>query len=326
MSFSEVIGHEKVKDYLKKIVKENHIAHAMMFEGVDGIGKSLLGMELAKAIFCDSKSGDACGSCRHCLKMAHDNHPDFLLIEPDGKQIKNAQIESFQEFLNVKAYDAKYKVVLIKDADKMNASSQNRILKTLEEPPNDVIIIMITNNSEKLLPTVVSRCQIIKLNGIREEKIVDFLMNGYDLNEDESKMIAKLSIGSIGKAHNYVDSEVFEKIRKEVKALLLAINNNERSNVLGVCSFLTSEKESILDVLEYMILWYRDILLYKKAKAKSLLVHEHELDLIKKLTRNLSIRKIIQNIETIEMTKKKLNQHGHFDLTTEVMLIKLLED
>jgi len=247
------------------------------------------------------------------------------MIEPDGKQIKNAQIEAFQEFLNIKAYDGKFKVVLIKDADKMNTSSQNRILKTLEEPPADVIILMITNNSEKFLPTVMSRCQIIKLNNISESEIEGYLNTHHAISSDEVKLIAKLSMGSIGKANDYVTSDVFTKIREEVKVLLMAIDQNEKSKILSISSYMASEKDNISEILDYMILWYRDILLYKKAKAKTLLVHEHEFELIKKLTRNLTIKKIIQNIETIELTKKKLNQHGHFDLTIEVMLIKLLE-
>lgn len=325
MSFSDILGHEKEKKYFEQVIENDHLAHAILLEGISGIGKSLLAYNIAKALFCDQGQGDACGVCRNCIKMDHGNHPDYTVIEPDGKQIKNAQIEAFQEFLSIKPYDASYKVVVIKEADKMNASSQNRILKTLEEPSDDVVIILLTNNSEKLLPTVVSRCQSIKMNGISDELITTFLKDRQDIDTEEAKMIAKLSGGSIGMALNYLESESFDTMRQEVMELLLAMHSNDRSKVLGKCSYFNSEKDSIFDLIDYMILWYRDLLLYKQAKAKALLIHGHQIDVIKKLARNLSLKKIIDNIELLELSKKKLTQHGNYDLTIEVMLIKLLE-
>ncbi|MBI9013385.1 MAG: DNA polymerase III subunit delta' [Clostridiales bacterium] len=326
MSFNLVIGHEKEKLYLQQVIKEKRLPHAMMLEGPEGIGKLSLGLQMTQAVFCDSITGDACGVCRNCIKMMHDNHPDFMLIEPDGNQIKNAQIESFQEFVNIKPYDAAYKVIIIKDAHKMNASSQNRILKTLEEPPAHVIVIMLTTNSESLLPTVLSRALIIKLSGVHQNLVVDYLKAQYETSQEDAELIAKLSEGSIGRAIEYMTSDSFEEIRKHTEIILDSIHGKERSKLLGELSYFTAEKENIHKVLDYMILWYRDILLFKQAKAKHLLVHSQSIDFIKKLTRNLSLKKIIQNIEVIETTKRKLRQHAHFDLTIEVMLIKLLEE
>lgn len=325
MSFNKIVGHNKSIEYFKTVIERDDLAHAIILEGPNGIGKSKLGYKIAQATFCETKSGDACGECRQCIKMLHDNHPDFLLIEPDGKQIKSAQIEAFQDFLNVKGYDSHNKVVLINDAEKMNVTSQNKILKTLEEPPEGVKIILVLNKSDALLPTVVSRCQVISLSGIDLDDIKQYLMDTLNKNQEEAELYAKLSMGSIGKAIDYSESEHFNKLQTEVRTLLSAISKNEKAHALGCLSFFSSEKENITEVLDYMILWYRDILLYKKAKVKSLLIHSTEFDLIKQLSRKLTLHKIIDNIETIEGTKRKLNQHGHFDLTIEVMLIKLLE-
>ncbi len=323
MSFSEVIGHEKEIAYFKHLIQEQKLPHALMLEGREGVGKSTIGHQLAMSILCDAVSGDACGVCRNCLKMNHDNHPDFLMIEPDGTQIKNAQIEKFQEFIHIKPYDGHYKVIVIKEADKMNASSQNRILKTLEEPPTYIIVILLTTNSDTLLPTVLSRCQIIKLNGIHESLILNYIKEHYQTSDE---VIAKLADGSIGRAIEYISSDHFKQIQDHTEVILSSINAKEKAKLLEQLSYLSAEKENIQKILDYMILWYRDIMLFKQAKAKHLLIHSGSLDFIKKLSRNLSLRKIIQNIEVIESTKKKLKQHGHFDLTIEVMLIKLLED
>lgn len=324
MSFKNVLGHENVIKYFKKVVKEKNLSHAIMLEGIDGIGKEMVSMELAKAILCEKKTGDACDTCRSCIKMSHDNHPDFMMIEPDGSQIKNHQIEAFQEFSNIKPYDSDYKVIIIKESNKMNISSQNRILKTLEEPPEHVVMILLTENSETFLPTITSRVQIIKMQGLKETLIESYLKK-YDLADDQRRTFAKLAIGSIGRADKYVNDESFQKMREHVHSLLEAINSMHRANLLEELAFFAAEKDQIQEILDYMILWYRDILLYKKAKAKDVIVHLDSLDFIKRLTRNLSLRKIVENIEIIEKTKKKLNQHANYDLTIELMLIKLLE-
>lgn len=324
MSFKSIIGHEKTCAYFQELIRKEILPHAIMLEGISGVGKNTIGNALASSILCESKSGDSCGVCRSCLKMSHDNHPDFMVIEPEGTQIKNAQIESFQEFISIKPYDGYYKVIIIKDADKMNASSQNRILKTLEEPPLHVVIIMLTTNSEALLPTVLSRCQIIKLNGLPQSDVLEYIQTNY--NTDEAEVIAKLADGSIGKAIDYITSESFGTIQVHTEQILNAIHTKEKAKLLEQLSYFNDEKENIQKILDYMILWYRDILLFKQAKAKHLLIHSRSLDVIKKLSRNLTLGKIINNIETIELTKRKLRQHGHFDLTMEVMLIQLLEE
>jgi len=325
MSFSQVIGHKKAKAYFASVIQSQEIPHAFLFEGMAGIGKAKLAFEIARGIFCDQDSQDPCGSCKSCLKMLHDNHPDFMVVKPDGKQIKNHQIEEFQSFLSKKAYEGSYKVVCIEDADKMNASAQNRILKTLEEPSDKVIIFLISHKPLVLMETVRSRCQSVKLNGLSQESIEAYLKNDHNLDSQKCETISRLCNGSLGKAIYYADSQVFEEVQEQVLNLLKAIDQKNKGQVLKTLSFFSSEKENISDIFEYMVLWYRDLLLYKKAKAKSLVMHTSELDLIKKLSRHLTVGQIIKNIETINWTERKLNQNGNFDLSIELMLIQLLE-
>lgn len=325
MSFSQVIGHDKSKEYFVEMINQNKLSHAFLFEGMAGIGKSLLTFQIAKGIFCQASNSEPCNQCKSCLKMNHENHPDYMEIKPDGKQIKNYQIEEFQRFLNNKAYDGGYKIVCIHQADKMNLSAQNRILKTLEEPSEKVIMFLISDKPSALTETVRSRCQSIKLSGLSEALIVNHLEKNYNLTEDKSLTYAKLSSGSLGKAIHYATSETFFTIQTEVMNLLKAIDQKEKTSVIKSLNFFATEKENITDIFEYMVLWYRDLLLYKKAKAKSLLLHSNDIDFIKKISRHLSVKQIIKNIETINWTERKLNQNGQFDLTIELMLIQLLE-
>jgi DNA polymerase-3 subunit delta' len=208
----------------------------------------------------------------------------------------------------------------------MNVSSQNRILKTLEEPPEDVVIFMTSSNGEKLLPTVLSRVQLIKLHGLKESSITTFLVNTYETEDDTAKFASKMSGGSLKQAIDFVTNEEFKKAQEEVYELMVALTKKDKPSVLGSMSFFNSDKEQINSRLDYMLLWYRDLLLFKKSKVKEVLVHIQSLDFIKKAARQYSVKRLIENIEVIEQTKQKLNQHGNFDLTIEYMLVKLLEE
>jgi DNA polymerase-3 subunit delta' len=325
MSFDKVIGHENAILIFQKMIVNDAFPHALLIDGMMGVGKSKLVFELSKAIFCDTLKTDACNTCKSCLKMIHENHPDYLDIYPDGKQIKNHQIEAFQSFLSKKAYTGSYKIVCIHDAHKMNASAQNRILKTLEDPSEKVVIFLLTHQAQTLMETVKSRCQKIKLSGISEEAISKFLIEEHNIDPVKSSVYSKLSNGSLGRAIEYVTSTTFSEIQAQIEILLKAIDQKNKMDVLKSLDFFLAEKEKISDVLEYMVLWYRDLLLYKKAKAKKLLIHGDSFELIKQLARNLSVKQVIKNIETIASTEKKLNQNGHYDLTIELLLIQLLE-
>lgn len=149
--------------------------------------------------------------------MIHDNHPDYLEIYPDGKQIKNHQIEDFQSFLGKKAYTGTYKIVCIHDAHKMNASAQNRILKTLEEPSEKVIIFLLTHQPDRLMETVKSRCQKIKLSGLSEASVSKYLVEVHDIDLDRSQVYSKLASGSLGKAIQYATSTTFNEVKGKLK-------------------------------------------------------------------------------------------------------------
>lgn len=311
--------------YLKNVSVGGKISHAYIFEGIEGVGKHRVAQYFAQLLFCLNKEEAVCGVCKACLKMDHDNHPDLMYIEPDGTTIKNEQIEKFQEFANIKPYESQYKIVIIDQADKMNASSQNRILKTLEEPPEHVLMILVTANKNKLLPTVTSRCQHLVFNGVERQIISEYLMESHNLTAEKADLTARLSIGSIGKAIESIENEVVVEWRNKSIELFSNLCNNERGKVLAVQRHLSKNREFVMNLLDNMILLYRDLLITKKSKMKDLVTFINEYDNIKRYTRKMSIKQIIDCIETIELTKKKLNQHANFDLSLEYMLIKLLE-
>ena len=183
MYFNNIIGQEFAKKYITNSIKNDKVNHAYMFEGIDGIGKNLFAKEFGKLLINVDNV---------------DNSPDYINIEPTGSSIKIAQIRELQSDIIIKPH-SKYKIYVINHAEKMTVESQNALLKTLEEPPEYAIIILITNNKESLLPTIKSRCEIIKFLPISIMELKRYLMDR-GVEEKRSALLANFSRGSIEKA------------------------------------------------------------------------------------------------------------------------------
>ena len=166
MSFKSVACQERVVELFQNAIRNNHLAHAYIFAGQEGVGKTSFSRELAKAIFCKHPGLDACDTCNNCQRINSDNFSDlfFILPEKNSRVIKIEQLKYLQDVLKVKPLESKYKMVIIQSADKMNEEASNCLLKTLEEPPSYAIIILIVTSLESVRETIRSRCQIVRFS------------------------------------------------------------------------------------------------------------------------------------------------------------------
>lgn len=200
MSFENLIGNEKIKKILETTVQNKNVLHSYMFVGEEGIGKNIFAKEFAKMILCTGQEKRPCGKCKSCMEFNGESHPDFMQIIPeDGKTIKIEQVRFMQEKTQEKPVTSSKKVYLISQADTMTREAANSLLKTLEEPPEYVVIILTTSNESKILTTIKSRCMKIHFEPIPEEQIINYLkQNG--MSTDITKNMLKHCEGSIGKA------------------------------------------------------------------------------------------------------------------------------
>ena len=174
MNFSNIIGNEEIKIFLDNLIKTNNVVHSYMFIGPDGIGKVLFAKEFAKMILCQD-SNKACNHCSSCIKFNSDNHPDFMIINSeDGKSIKINQIRFLQERISEKPIVSNRKVYIINDSDLMTVEAQNCLLKTLEEPPEFAVIILVLSNENKCLSTIKSRCTKIAFQKLRNSDLTQY--------------------------------------------------------------------------------------------------------------------------------------------------------
>jgi len=216
--FSEILGQPQAINLLKRAIEKNRLSHAYLFYGMRGVGKKTTAYAFAGTLFCKaSKEGKPCSTCPSCKKLTKAIHPDFMLIFPEKKEITISQIRKVREFIRYRPVEAEYQVVLIEEAEKMNPEAANALLKSLEEPPEYTIFILLTQNPSRMLPTILSRCQPVRFNPIPTAKLKEFLKKrGFE--ETVAETLAELSQGSMGIALEIAEKGLLEELSAFVKA------------------------------------------------------------------------------------------------------------
>ena len=215
--FNKIIGNEEIQNLLKQAIKNNRTSHSYLFVGTEGIGKKQIAKEFAKALLC-LNNDKYCNTCKSCIEFDDNNNPDFVILEPDENSIKIEQIREIQRKVVEKPIISNQKVYIIDNSDKMTTEAQNCLLKTLEEPPKYITIILIGTNENAFLSTIKSRCTILRFKDIPQHKIEEYLDTQQIYFKD--KRILKACGGSIGKALEIKDrQEEYESIHEFIENL-----------------------------------------------------------------------------------------------------------
>ena len=299
LNFKNIIGNDKIKKELEDSVVNNTISHSYLFLGQEGIGKKLFAKEFAKMELC-LEQNKACNLCSSCLKFNSNNNPDFIMIEPDGNSIKISQIREMQESVYKKPIIAEKKVFIIDDSDKMTEEAQNSLLKTLEEPPEYIIIILIASNENKLLNTIKSRCLKINFNNIENEKIINYI-NNQQITTLPSENLLRMCNGSIGKLNKI--NQNLDEYKEVEKSTISIIKDNiiNEIDIFNKFNILYNSKDVIMDLLDYMI-----IIIYENISK--------EKDYRKKFIKIISV---------IEEVKSRLMINTNYDMCIDNLLLKI---
>lgn len=299
MSFEKIIGNNKIKNELIKAFSTNSIAHSYIFSGQYGIGKKQIAIEFAKMILCLNKDNAPCGECKSCLELENDNNPDFNIIKPDGK-IKIDQIRQMLEKVYEKPIISDKKVYIIDDAETMTVEAQNCLLKTLEEPPEYIVIILITSNESNLINTIKSRCLKLTFNPLENNEIKQYLEKNLDF-QNVSETMLEIFEGSIGKALKVKENQ---ELYNNIEATLRNFSCESVIELINNASEIYKGKENINEILEYFNIYF-----LKKAKEEY---------------NNAS--KYVKAIEIVEDTKKRLVYNSNYDMTIDNLLINIWEE
>ena len=289
--FEQIIGNQKIQEQLKKSLESNKTSHSYLFVGTEWIGKKQIAKELSKAILCLEEKSSYCNKCKSCIEFDTQNNPDFQIISPEGNTIKIEQIRELQKKVFEKPIISSKKIYIIDDSDKMTKEAQNCLLKTLEEPPEYVIIILIGTNENAFLSTIKSRCTIIHFQDIPELELKKFLEDkGIKL---QNEGILKAFGGSIGKAMLMQDKQ--EKY-EQLYNMIANIKNEDIIEILKNAQVIFS-KDEIDNILQYM-----NIILLELAKQEY---------------------QFADCIEIVENTKKRLQSNANYDMSIDNMLLQI---
>ncbi|MDU4935065.1 MAG: DNA polymerase III subunit delta' C-terminal domain-containing protein [Peptostreptococcaceae bacterium] len=308
MYFNNIIGQEFAKKYITNSIKNYKVNHAYMFEGIDGIGKNLFAKEFGKLLINVDNV---------------DNSPDYINIEPTGSSIKIAQIRELQSDIIIKPH-SKYKIYVINHAEKMTVESQNALLKTLEEPPEYAIIILITNNKESLLPTIKSRCEIIKFLPISIMELKKYLIDR-GVEEKRSALLANFSRGSIEKALELSESSDFSIMRDDIQKYIQDILDKNMVEILNISSDMDKYKDKVIIVLDMMINYFRDIMICKDRADKDMLINGDRITFIQNMSSKITYSQVSKIIDIIEEAKRKMRSNCNFSVSIQVMALNIYE-
>ncbi|HBF4557959.1 DNA polymerase III subunit delta' [Clostridioides difficile] len=308
MYFENIIGQDFAKKYLTNSIKKNKLNNAYMFEGMDGIGKKKFADELSKLLL-DYENLE--------------NSPDYVLIKPDGNSIKIAQIRNLQSDIVIRPHKD-YKIYIINNAEKMTVEAQNALLKTLEEPPNYAIIILVTNNKESLLETIKSRCDIIKFSPIPIEDLKRYLINT-GIEEERAQLLAIFSRGSIENALNLSQSSEFSMMREDIQQYIQIMLDKNIVEILNIPNNMEKYRGKIIALLDMMINYFRDILLLKENVNKNMLINVDKLVFIQNMSGKISYSQLSKIIDIIEDAKSKIKSNCNFNISIQVMSLNIYE-
>jgi DNA polymerase-3 subunit delta' len=263
MGLSDIVGHSKQLAILRAALASRRLHHAYLFVGPEGVGKRTLALALARSIHCVEVDNDFCGLCVNCTRISDGNHPDVRLILPlaDKKEISIQQIRELERELKYRSFTGKRKIVIVDPATLMNLSAQNALLKTLEEPPEDSLIILIAPNAGGLLPTIRSRCLPLSFAPLPRSEVVAFLRSKMNMQLADAELFAAMGMGSIGAATKFDKVELTEK-RRIWSGMLSSLKAGDYHAAMIAAEGLAANRDEALKFLKWAESWYRDLLMH----------------------------------------------------------------
>ena len=326
--FNDIIGHEMIKEHFKKAIETNHVSHAYILTGEAGMGRKSLANAFAMTLLCEKGKKEPCMQCHACKQVMSGNHPDLIFVnheKPNSIGVDDIR-EQINDTIMVRPYSSYYKVYIVDEAEKMTVQAQNALLKTIEEPPSYAVILLLTTNQDAFLPTILSRCVQLKLKPLRDEVVREYLVQSLGVEESQAEIYAAFARGNLGKAIHLAESEEF---RVMYDALILMLKHLKDADISELLEYIRKLKEENLDIrgcLDFMQMWYRDVLMYKTTKDINLLIFKDEFSTIKAMSTVSGYDGLERILQAIEKARVRLDANVNMELVMELMFLTMKEN
>ncbi|MBN2190978.1 MAG: DNA polymerase III subunit delta' [Candidatus Aureabacteria bacterium] len=367
MLADHIVGHRRQCMILSDAVDKGRMANAYLFSGADGLGKKFIAVQLAKTLNCQSpRDGSPCEECESCRKVNSGSHPDVLVISPKGKEriINVAMIGEMLQRVSRKSYEGRYKIIIFDDAHRMRESASSKLLKTLEEPPPRTVMILVTSRPDKMLPTIVSRCQTVNFYLLPDKEIEDFLVRSKKIPFEEARVIASFAGGRVSESLKLLSDETVRRRNSYLNYIQSAIKG-DLAGLFNIVSGIDAEFKELLDrnmedikreketegyenakeikelieaeafssvqyEKEEMLLiwqvWFRDMLLIKECGTAVDIMNKDSKEMLAHLSAERGFDEILNCIKAVEHARDMIRFNINFQLVMEEFFIEVVKN
>lgn len=331
-AFSDIIGQKAIIEHLCDALRTGSVSHAYILNGDTGSGRKMIAYTFAATLQCENPQEvngilEPCGKCLSCIQAQTGNQPDIITIrheKPGSIGVK--EIRNMRADLQIRPYANAHKVYIVPDAEKLTVQAQNALLKTLEEPPEYAVILLLANGLSAFLPTVLSRCITLQVRPVGEEQIAQLLLKRGSAEEEplareQAEMIARFSGGNPGRALQLAHDAEFVALRERTMDLLRRIRHCDSAELAAFASSVEAERRE--DFLYFVQIWFRDILLYRSTEEENHLLFTGELPAIREAAQALSMGSLGSILDAIDLASRRLRTNVSAEVTLEMLLLQI---
>lgn len=320
----DILGHEDVKKQLENAVVSNKVSHAYLFSGDNGSGKKTVAKAFAKVLLCEEGKEVACGKCKSCKQVESNNNPDLKIVTGEKVILTKDEIRSqIVDDAQIKPYSSKRKVYIIPNAHLLRTDAQNVLLKTIEEPPTYVTVILVADNDDAIISTIMSRCVKVKFKALKEDIIKKYLMENCGMVDYAAQVSAAFSGGSLGRAIRYSTTDDFVKMKELVVKVMRGLDDKEVYEIMYELGDIVKDKLLLEDYLDLMLLWFRDVLMLKVTNDPNKVLYKDEYKTLKSQAKVRGYDGIDVIIKAIDNTRTRLKANVNMETAIELLVLTM---
>ena len=329
LSFKDIIGQDLIKKHFITAIATGNVSHAYILSGEEGMGKRTLAEAFALSLMCqDRHGGEPCGQCHACKQVLSGNHPDVIYVtheKPASIGVDDVR-RQINDTVSIKPYSGGYKLYIVDEAQKMTVQAQNALLKTIEEPPAYVVILLLTSNEEIFLPTILSRCVKLSLKPLTDEQVRSYLKDRLKVEGPQAEVYIAFARGNLGKAIDLSQSEDFQRFYEELAELLKNLKKEDISQLLERIKRWKDEGQDLYQCLDFMQMWYRDVLMYKTTKDINLLIFKDQFSAMKEICTGSGYDGLERILTAIDKARIRLDANVNSELVMELLFLTMKEN
>lgn len=326
ISMDKIVGEDRIKAHFKSAIEKGSVNHAYIFDGEAGSGKKMLARAFAKTLECQEHGTEPCNHCKSCIQTDSGNQPDIITVTHEKPMVisVNEIRQQVVDEASIRPYSSRYKIFIIPDAELLNVQAQNALLKTIEEPPEYVIIMLLTTNIGSMLPTIMSRCVRLTVQAVDNRQVYQYLKDNYpDLGTEELSFATEFAMGNIGKAIRCTTSPEFQEIRDRCFDMLEHINRWEVEDIVFYLDNTVKDQAVLFDWLDLIKMWMRDVLLFKATRDPNQLILKDKYNVMKRQAEVASYEKLEEIIRGVGDAKVRVKARASVDMVLELLLFRI---